>query len=49
MRLGLSTREIAMSAGVTHGTIRAITNRLATTNDSPEAAVTEPVTPQPET
>ena len=29
MRLGLSTREIAAAADVTHGTIRAITNRLA--------------------
>ena len=29
MRLGLSTREIAAAANVTHGTIRAITNRLA--------------------
>jgi DNA-binding NarL/FixJ family response regulator len=29
MRLGLSTREVAKAAQVTHGTIRAITNRLA--------------------
>lgn len=29
MRLGLSMREIAVAAGVTHGTIRAIGNRLA--------------------
>jgi hypothetical protein len=29
MRLGLSMREIAIAAGVTHGTIRAIGNRLA--------------------
>jgi DNA invertase Pin-like site-specific DNA recombinase len=29
MRLGLSMREIALAAGVTHGTIRAIGNRLA--------------------
>jgi len=29
VRLGLSTREIAAAANVTHGTIRAITNRLA--------------------
>lgn len=29
MRLGLSTREIALAAGVTHGTIRAISNRVA--------------------
>ncbi len=30
MRLGLSTRQIADAAGVTHGTVRAITNRLST-------------------
>ncbi len=29
MRLGLSTREIAAAADVTHGTVRAISNRLA--------------------
>jgi hypothetical protein len=29
MRLGLSMREIALAAGVTHGTIRAIGNRVA--------------------
>jgi hypothetical protein len=29
MRLGLSTREIATAAGVTHGTVRAIGNRLS--------------------
>jgi hypothetical protein len=29
MRLGLSMREIALAAGVTHGTIRAIGHRLA--------------------
>jgi hypothetical protein len=28
MRLGLSMREIALAAGVTHGTIRAISHRL---------------------
>ena len=31
IRLGLSTREIAAAAGVTHGTIRAIGNRPLTT------------------
>jgi hypothetical protein len=36
MRLGLSTREIATSAGVTHGTIRAIANRLQI-SESPES------------
>lgn len=35
MRLGLSTREIAEAAGVTHGTIRTISHRLA-----PEATAT---------
>ena len=30
VRLGLSTREIAAAADVTHGTVRAISNRLAT-------------------
>jgi DNA-binding NarL/FixJ family response regulator len=29
MRLGLSTREIAAAADVTHGTVRAISNRVA--------------------
>ncbi|MFL5861919.1 MAG: hypothetical protein ACJ780_14250 [Solirubrobacteraceae bacterium] len=29
MRLGLSTREIATAADVTHGTVRAISNRLS--------------------
>ncbi len=29
MRLGLSTREIAAAAGVTHGTVRSISNRLS--------------------
>ncbi len=35
MRLGLSMREIAVAAGVTHGTIRAISNRLS--EDRPPA------------
>jgi DNA-binding NarL/FixJ family response regulator len=35
MRLGLSTREIAMAAGVTHGTVRAITSRLAGDTSTP--------------
>jgi DNA-binding NarL/FixJ family response regulator len=34
MRLGLSTREIAAAADVTHGTVRAISNRLT----APDAA-----------
>jgi hypothetical protein len=33
VRLGLSTRQIAVAAGVTHSTVRAITNRL--TGQSP--------------
>jgi DNA-binding NarL/FixJ family response regulator len=37
MRLGLSTREIASAANVTHGTIRAITNRLAASVPAPAA------------
>lgn len=38
MRLGLSTREIAAAADVTHGTVRAISNRLASAGtDSPVA------------
>jgi DNA-binding NarL/FixJ family response regulator len=37
VRLGLSTREIAAAAEVTHGTVRAISNRLAArdTGESP--------------
>jgi len=43
MRLGLSTREIAHSAGVTHGTIRAITNRSAgSTAVASDVAMSEP-------
>jgi len=34
-RLGLAMREIAQAAGVAHGTIRAINNRLAS-GDSPD-------------
>ncbi len=30
VRLGLSTRQIAAAAGVTHGTVRAIMNRMGT-------------------
>lgn len=46
MRLGLSTREIATSAGVTHGTIRAITNRIGT-NTPPGSVIDEPRSPEP--
>jgi DNA invertase Pin-like site-specific DNA recombinase len=38
MRLGLSMREIALAAGVTHGTIRAIGNRLAENGVFPSMA-----------
>lgn len=38
MRLGLSTREIAGAAGVTHGTIRAISNRLSGTSSREDTA-----------
>ena len=37
-RLGLPMREIAHAAHVTHGTIRAITNRLASADVEPDAA-----------
>jgi DNA-binding NarL/FixJ family response regulator len=36
LSLGLSTREIAVAAGVTHGTIRAIANRRAGDSDLQE-------------
>jgi DNA-binding NarL/FixJ family response regulator len=36
MRLGLSTREIATAARVTHGTVRAISNRIS--RGGPDAA-----------
>jgi hypothetical protein len=42
MRLGLSMREIALAAGVTHGTIRAISNRLSDDRASAEGAVDQP-------
>ena len=42
MRLGLSTREIAASAGVTHGTIRAITNRINPTSGESDAVIDAP-------
>ncbi len=55
MRLGLSTREIAAAADVTHGTIRAVANRLAVGAGAPEAAsdlsvelVPAPAEPGPE-
>lgn len=40
MRLGLSTREIAAAAGVTHGTVRAISARLAG-GEEPESPAAE--------
>ena len=45
MRLGLSTREIALAAGVTHGTIRAISNRLAADTSARGMAEAEPSEP----
>lgn len=41
-RLGLPMREIALAAHVTHGTIRAITNRLASQAPVPIAAEAAP-------
>ena len=38
-RLGLPMREIAQAAGVTHGTIRAINNRMASQTMGSEEAV----------
>jgi predicted transcriptional regulator len=43
-RLGLPMREIAQAAGVTHGTIRAINNRL--TNQATGAEGQPPDTPE---
>jgi predicted transcriptional regulator len=40
-RLGLPLREIAQSAGVTHGTIRAINNRVTSHAPTAEAQMTE--------
>jgi DNA-binding NarL/FixJ family response regulator len=42
MHLGLSTREIASAAGVTHGTVRAISNRLATGEAGDALAAEQP-------
>jgi len=43
-RLGLPMREVAQAAGVTHGTIRAINNRLANqaTESERQAGVQDP-------
>lgn len=41
MRLGLSTREIAAAADITHGTVRAITNRLAAAGSQGDVASEE--------
>jgi predicted transcriptional regulator len=40
-RLGLPMREIAQAAGVTHGTIRAINNRLASQATTSEGQMTD--------
>lgn len=42
MRLGLSTREIAAAAQVTHGTVRAIANRMASGDTAETLAGAEP-------
>jgi len=42
VRLGLSTREIAAAAGVTHGTVRTISNRYAEPQAVDDAATDEP-------
>lgn len=42
MRLGLSTREIAAAADVTHGTVRAISNRLSAPGAAEYPADVEP-------
>lgn len=42
VRLGLSMREIALAAGVTHGTIRAISNRLVGGEPGSEIVTQEP-------
>jgi hypothetical protein len=48
-RLGLPMREIAQAAGVTHGTIRAINNRLASqTTGSEEQVMDDPHEAQPD-
>jgi DNA-binding NarL/FixJ family response regulator len=41
VRLGLSTRQIAAAAGVTHGTVRAIANRVSA--EGTHRRVTSPV------
>lgn len=48
MRLGLSTREIAVAAGVTHGTIRAVSSRLATQGPAQPMAGAEPEDSDPD-
>ena len=42
VRLGLSTREVASAAGVTHGTIRAISQRVAPHGPGALAGTTPP-------
>ncbi len=43
MRLGLSTREIAAAADVTHGTVRAIVNRLTAGSSASESESEQPI------
>lgn len=42
VRLGLSTREIAVAAQVTHSTIRSISNRYAASNPAAETSDEQP-------
>jgi predicted transcriptional regulator len=43
VRLGLSTREIAAAAGVTHGTVRTISNRYAASRSAGDLAADQPL------
>lgn len=47
VRLGLSMREIAQAAGVTHGTIRAISNRLVGADPSLDLVAEHPADASP--
>lgn len=49
VRLGLSMREIAVAAGVTHGTIRAISNRLMGGEPGEDLDANDPDSAQPGT
>jgi hypothetical protein len=49
VRLGLSMREIALAAGVTHSTIRAISNRLVGEGGSDDPGANQPPDSTPKT